>query len=271
MRALVAIRTRMRTGFSFLDRHHGSVSATAAIVGTLATVGIAVLTIFYVKYSKRQWETMLAANGITQSALNMSQRAYVTIGRKDGVVADFVTPKDPKQNAEILIYFQNTGRLPAKFAWGTKAQFGANGARANYTGIIYTHPHREYMSRTREKSNGGTGDHGGGTIIAGDSVLVAKLGEISQKDLGALPASNAAGLVIAGMFEYCDELGNETLRWFILGYRPNAPVSSLSFTLVGIDSLPAPSVPPPTAEREYLPPCETPAEREKNQGTTDKK
>jgi hypothetical protein len=48
-------------------------------------------------------------------------------------VADFIIPAKPDQNAEIVIYFQNSGRLPAKFAWGTQVTFGAQGSKTQYT------------------------------------------------------------------------------------------------------------------------------------------
>jgi hypothetical protein len=48
---LVGWRAGWRNLWEFLDRHNGSISA-------LATVAIVILTVFYVTYSKRQWETM---------------------------------------------------------------------------------------------------------------------------------------------------------------------------------------------------------------------
>jgi len=60
---LAAISRFCRGGLGFLDRHNGSISA-------LATVAIVVLTIFYVRYSKRQWETM-------EKQLLLSERPWV--------------------------------------------------------------------------------------------------------------------------------------------------------------------------------------------------
>src|SRR5438128_1266780 len=75
--------------FAFTDRHNGSITA-------IGTIAIAVLTFYYVTYSKAQWEVMTETNKVTAEALRVSQRAHVTLGRKDGVVAELVIPQDPK-------------------------------------------------------------------------------------------------------------------------------------------------------------------------------
>ncbi len=239
-----------RFPFQLFDRHNGSVQA-------VATLAIVCLTYVYVQYSKKQWQ-------VAQDTLSISQRAYVTIGRKDGVVADFVVPQDPNQNVEIVIYFQNSGHLPAKFTWGTMAGFLGQGSKKN-SGITYTHPYKERLSvRTRDKKTGSIGEQGESSIIAGESVFVATVGTISQKDLVELPSNNPS-LLILGMYEYCDELGDHAMRQFGLRYRSNAPVSNLSFDLAVDNSFPILPLPKATATTEYLPPCETISERERQQ------
>jgi hypothetical protein len=72
--------------------------ATApAVVTALATAVMAWFTVSYVSYSKQQWKALVAANALTEANLNLTQRAFVTIGRKDGVIADFAIPKDSTQ------------------------------------------------------------------------------------------------------------------------------------------------------------------------------
>jgi hypothetical protein len=95
---------------NFLDEKSGFVTATATIV-------IAYLTFQYVTYSKKQWETMRDANTLAKTNLIVSQRAYVTIGRKDGVIGEFIVPTSPKAIARIVFYFQNNGHVPAKINW----------------------------------------------------------------------------------------------------------------------------------------------------------
>ena len=83
---------------------------------------MAIFTIFifltgavYAAFAALQWAAMRTANKLTTDALKTSQRAYITIGRKDGVVAELVIPPNPKETAGIVIYFQNSGHLPALF------------------------------------------------------------------------------------------------------------------------------------------------------------
>lgn len=232
----------------FADKHSAAIQA-------IATAVIAALTVTYVIYSRGQWR-------VAQVTLRISNRAYVSIGRKDGVVADFVIPKDPKQNAEIIIYFQNSGHLPAKFAWGTIAPFLlAPEGKKKSTGITYTHPFNGGFGRTKDIKAGTVGERGISTIIPGDSVFVQTLGAISQSDLAELP-SNQMGLLIWGMYQYCDGFGNNFLRTFQIRYRSNAPSTSLSFSLVGDMESPQSTLPVRKGTIEYLPPCESVEEQE---------
>jgi hypothetical protein len=227
-------------------------------------VGAAII-LAYALVTYYTWKTIKESNRLSVESLQLTQRAVVTIGRSDGTVADFVIPRDPEQNAEIVVYFQNSGHLPAKFAWGTMVGFLAAGGTKKSTGITYTHPFKGLPARTRDTKNGSAGEHGAADgIIAGGSIFVSTLGTISQRDLAELRPSNM-GTLILGMFEYCDELGTHSSREFGLRYRSNAPVSNLSFDLANegssvLDMMPLPKS---TATTEYLPPCETATERER--------
>lgn len=235
----------------------------SGIAAGIAGVTLASL-IIYACITYGQLGAMLESNKLTQQTLRVSQGAYVTIGRKDGVIADFVVPKNPNQNAEIVIYFQNSGHLPAKFVWGTMAAFLEAGGKKQSTGINYTHPFKGMITRTRDIKTGSIGEQGESSVIAGDSVFISTLGTISQKDLVEMPANNMGNLIL-GMFAYCDELGTYSVRSFGLRYRSNAPSSSLSFDLAEDSNFPILPLPKSTATTEYLPPCETANEREQNQ------
>jgi hypothetical protein len=173
------------------------------------------------------------AGDLARQSLQISQRAYITIGRKDGVIADFVIPKDPNQDAEIVLFFQNTGRIPAKLAWGT---FGDHGllvqGSVGHSGITYTHGFKGLPIPSRDKSGKITGWVGGeAAVVAGDSVFVSTLGKISQKDIQDL-SHRPLGSFILGIYEYCDGLGNHFQHNFALGFRSNAPISSMAFSLI---------------------------------------
>jgi hypothetical protein len=196
--------------FRFLDQHHGGVTA-------VATVAIGILTFAYVNYSKRQWQ-------VAQDSLRIGQRAYVTIGKKDGVVADFIIPKDPSQDAEIVLYFHNSGHVPATFAWAPSIGLLGEGSKSK-SGIVFTHPGMPMFPFMGLKGQGTEL-----SIIAGDSIFVSTLGRISQRDLEQLP-KNDPSLLILGSYEYCDELGDHESRMFGLRYRNNAPSSDMIFDL----------------------------------------
>ncbi len=233
---------------------------TIAEAGMLAlTLAIAVTTIYYAKYARRQWKAMDSqlgamhdANKLTQQSLNISQRAYVTVGRKDGTVADFIIPKDPAMNVELVVYFQNSGHIPAKLAWGTTPMNFVLG-NIKSTGINYIHPFKG-MLRTKGTKTESRGESGESTIIAGDSVFAAEFGEIPQDRFAQFYASKAT-LLMMGNFEYCDSLGDLSTHIINIQYR-SAPNNQLSFTLLDDSEIPT-LIPPSTPDIEYLPPCGT--------------
>jgi len=233
-------------GFAWLDNHDGAIVA-------MATVVIAWLTIAYSSYAEKQWQ-------VAQETLSVSQRAYVTIGRQDGIVADFDIPKDPKQDAEVVIYFQNNGHVPAKFKWGTTIDLLGIGS-TKHSGIKMTHAFAGIPPRIRDKQYKSISQQGEISTIPSGSVFIATLGTITQKDLADLPA-NDPSLVILGTYEYCDELGTHLKRNFVLRYRNSAPISSRSFDLATEFAVPVSPLPRETDTQEYLPPCETLAEHE---------
>jgi hypothetical protein len=253
MRLTVAVWQKILAPFRFFNIHHGAVTAFTTLV-------IAVLTYQYVKYSKRQWERMGEANRITQNALTVSQRAVVTIGKKDGTIADIIIPKDRSQSADIVIYFQNSGHIPTKFVWGTQLSFLGKGMTPQPTGIQYVHPFPGFMWRSRDKKTGSIGESGQSSMIAGDSVIQDTLGEVSQDNLAQFPQKRVV-LLILGMFEYCDGFGNAIAHNFGITYRSNAPNGPLSFGLAEDNNFPV--LPPgkATETTKYLPPCESPSER----------
>lgn len=104
VRALVAVPKTFFRIFSFLlgrfvrllDRHQGSITALAAI-------GIAVLTLYYVRYSKRQWEAMRGQ----LAEMRKDQRAwlYATEGSRPLLVVGRALP--------AVVNLTDTGKTPA--------------------------------------------------------------------------------------------------------------------------------------------------------------
>jgi hypothetical protein len=209
-----------------------SVSKAAVLISALYFVATCLIFI----ETKKSADAAKQAADIARDTLKISQGSYVSIGRKDGTVADIIVPKEPGQNAAIVIYFQNSGHLSAKFAWGTTASYLVTGSTKKSTGINYIHPYKDFYV-TRDKKTGAEGQIGASSIIAGDSVFASTLGEISQNDLSALASSNM-GTVISGMYHYCDEIGNNVWRNFLLEYRSNSASTNLSFWVEDESTLP---------------------------------
>jgi len=91
---VIAMYRFLRGSFLLADQHSGGITA-------LATVAIVVLTIFYVKYSKKQWETM-------QRQLNDSkavQAAQITVG----IETLKVTEDQDNYFADFNIVVENVG------------------------------------------------------------------------------------------------------------------------------------------------------------------
>jgi hypothetical protein len=206
------------------------------------------------------WCSSREANQLTSESLRVSQRAYVTIGRNDGVVADFIVPSDPSKNAEMVIYFQNTGHIPAKFGWGVMSGF----TTSKNSGIAFSHQWTRPFGRTSDKKQKAISETGDSTIIAGNSIYVATMGVISQKDLNNLP-NTSPGMFILGTYQYCDELGNQDMRQFGMSYRTGAPSSALSFSLGNDTSWLVVLADAQRRTPDALFPCETITEKQKQQ------
>jgi hypothetical protein len=227
--------------FRFLDEHNGTVTA-------LATVAIVGLTYATVHVSTKQWK-------VAQDTLRLSQRAYVTVGRKDGVIAEMIKPTSGSDDANIVIYFQNSGHSAAKLAWGMLGGTYLGGGSKGNSNFVFTHRYIGLRPRTRDK-NGGMSQPGETSIIAGDSILVAALGTISQQHLSELPTNEITTLTL-GQYAYCDNFGTQVTRSFGLRYRSHAASPSLSFDLALEVNLPNDPLPPPTDLLEYLPACDS--------------
>jgi hypothetical protein len=198
-----------------------------------------------------------SAANTADATLKVSQGAYVTIGRKDGVVAEFVMPKDPKQNAGILIYFQNSGHLAAKFNWGIEIM---NLFPPIPGFLLPLSPHDfNHMTRTRNRKDGSTGETGGQTI-AGDSLFVTDIVELPRNQAITISRSHRL-FMINGVFEYCDALGTYTCRQFMV-FHQGDPYNRFSYGSDFECPVHLTRVIKPDPNLEYLSPCKTRAEEQ---------
>lgn len=220
---------------------------------------MALTTICYSVISCGQWRAAQRSIEVARSAVVASQGSYVTLGRKDGVVAEFIAPKDdtsdPNGDAELVIYFQNTGHVPARLAAHMTIGLAIGNPKITYKPFtdeqfLFMNP----LAPARRFRKTGKFVEGDGAVIAGDSTVVFTFGTISQKDFRELP-HNTAGFNFSGVYEYCDQLGNWYTHNFGMRYRPNAPTSNLSFELASDNIVPNAPLPKDTEDWEYFPPC----------------
>jgi hypothetical protein len=205
---------------------------------------------------------MIDANNLNRKSFQMSQGAAVTIGKKDGTVADFVMPDDPKNNAGIVIYFQNGGHMPAKFNWGMVAPIVTLPPTPDFPQLESVHKFNNPLTRTRSRKaeNGSFSENG--EIIAGDSLYVVDVVELPQERVTRQMKAHQI-FMLTGAFEYCDALGNYMCRQFTLFYQG---IPYKRFSLASEFECPAylQKIEKPDPNLDYLPPCETMSEREQN-------
>lgn len=193
-----------------------------------------------------------SAADTAKSTLIASQGAYVTVGRKDGVVAEFVTSKDhPDENVPLIVYFQNTGHIPATVAWdtsdrkdGTLESFGIHRFTTG-TGRAPLPPVTLHESGELYQSYG--------RVIAGESVGRNELAYISQSDLEKL-SKKIVGFYIDGYYSYCDQLGTWSTHQFTLNYHTDIP-TDLRFEMTSDIEIANPPVPKSIGGKPYFPPC----------------
>jgi hypothetical protein len=220
--------------------------------------------------SNRQNRAALDAS-IAASRLN--QKAYVTIGKPDGTVAEILWPKDQKGNAGLLVYFQNNGRFPAKFNWGSDSNliafvptdpnvFKEDEVAKGYVDLPTNHL---FQPMYRAKSRKANQVQWSGTIdIAGGSSYQGVLWEVPKERMIQLIELDRP-FAPSGKFEYCDGFGKRVCRTFHLSYAKE-PYNR--FFLQMEDECPAyeMQIAHPMPDYDYEPPCAA-SEREELQHT----
>jgi hypothetical protein len=202
---------------------------------------------------------------LTRKTLETSQKAYVTIGRPDGVVAEILWPKEDTGNAGLLVYFQNNGRLPARFNWGADSTIVAivptdpaitayGGWHGGQTELPTNHLFQP-MYRARHGKNqiawSGTIDIAGGSSYQGVLWEVPK-----ERMMELINFENSLLLQPAGKFEYCDGFGKRVCRRFNLRYAKE-PYNRFFLAMEDECSVMDMQILHPTPDYQYLPVCST--------------
>jgi len=235
--------------------------------------GLLIVNICQMRSTEKAAKAAETANKNAQTALAITEQANVTIGRQDGIVADIVWPKDPKGNAGILMYFQNSGHLPAKFNWGSESSISevlptdpkilkeSEMQHTQWTPFYSGHAF-DPMWRAKRKKTGGLG-WSGTILIPGNSSYQGILWDIPKIRMLQLMRWDRP-FVPEGKFEYCDGFGHHLCRTFRLLYRQD-PYNR--FLLSGEDDCAVYEMQPlhPDPDWDYLSPCELSENREELQ------
>jgi hypothetical protein len=230
----------------------------AAVVVAL---GLLLINIFLWCATKKSADT-------AHDALAIGERAYVTIGRPDGTVADIVWPEEGTGNAGLIVYFQNNGRVPAKFNWGADSNLidsvptdlkaaGKDQWNPPFTELPTNHL---FQPMYRAKNRKGNDIQSLGTIdIAGGSSYQGLLWEVPAERMHQLINLDRMFLP-SGKFEYCDGFGRRVCKNFHLQYF-RQPLNRFLLLQEGECQAYEMQIAHPFPDYDYSPPCDT-SERE---------
>jgi hypothetical protein len=236
-------------------------------LGALTVIGV----LGYGAIAYRQWHTMLAASenstkalqttertlqGIERSyitALQTTERAYVTFGSKSGELGEFIDNPMPGQKRIIVLHFYNSGRSTARHL------------------AIHAVTDNQSRKSSRHRFKGPRGDIvSTGTSIERDLAAGAEhleyiISPWSQRELANM--AEGERFSVFGQFEYCDIFGTYHCQGFSTNYLPNikqfvsSPAPSCTFESTG------PTERPGKGYKE-IEPCEQPNEPESIQTGT---
>ena len=203
----------------------------------------------------------------SRQAFQASQRPIVSLGRADGVIAEFAAPTkdDPPDTAVgIKLYLHNGGQSPAltpTVAIELQALFLAEGAAPSTKPFQSRNDTLQHLVRSRGiNKNAGQLQGFTSDSIPPQSTYVHMTGDQLSEEQYEATIKGQRLLILAGRYEYCDVLGNYACRDFELYYQ-GPPLSAFA-KLNEIDCTFMYIYPPHQPDWEYLPPCEQPAERE---------
>jgi hypothetical protein len=159
-----------------------------------------------------QLNAMLNANKLANKTFEVGQRSYVTLGRKDGVVAEFRNTHGATKDG-LVIYFQNSGHIPARLNWGLHNWFASDGRSSSLTQYVP-------MSRSKNKKTGDVTENSSTDSgnIGVDSVREAAITYFDQSFVDSLIKNNSI-FQLNGVYEYCDEMGTYSCKEFQLAYQ----------------------------------------------------
>jgi hypothetical protein len=191
----------------------------------------------------------------TAMAIQLQEdRAVVSIGDQNGVLADFVSDPSSKDSS-IVIYFHNSGHFRSKFIWGLTIDRvipTLDGRTPKGIVTVARMPQQARIERHR-MPNGVIGEDFQTQLIPGEGRYTALLATVPYQAMQEI-ASPKYGFRILGEYEYCDGLGGDIRKSFVLEYRSSGPPSKANFSLPQTLDVNPPVVPSHGASE--LSPCE---------------
>jgi hypothetical protein len=170
------------------------------------------------------WETYRE----TQRTFIAAEKPYVSLGNRDGKVAEIHL--EPDGSSAVMIFFFNAGRTPA-LNLVTNLWSSLPGVK---------HEPENHIERFKDPA-GGILDNVPGPVIPGEGTHTDYLPlrwTPSREELKAI--RNGKRFAIGGTFEYCDQFGHYRCQGFWARYRPPPIDDFVQY------AAPSCSVPPPT-------------------------
>jgi hypothetical protein len=167
----------------------------------------------YTTFAFFQVRAMHTANEEARTSFAVSQQPYVSLGDKDGTIAEFIEPKSSDEKVSVRIYFQNGGPSPAL----TPNVMIFPPIIIPSDMKIFGLPTKPSQHLLRYKDSGGSQLEGSGVgSIPPQSVYVFVIPDLLTSDQAESVKDGTAAMRIEGWMEYCDNLGEYSCRDFVI-------------------------------------------------------
>jgi len=154
----------------------------------------------------------IRANRQSRETFETSQKSYLVLGRKDGVIADIHESSDPEGWPDIVVYLQNSGHLPAHNV--------CISSQVSAWPVFPNAIHRDDPLR-RQMGKDGQGHmqviESACPTIGGDSTYAYVISRVfQQRVLDRIKAEPRTDFALAAAIQYCDSFGHYSCKNTIL-------------------------------------------------------
>jgi hypothetical protein len=157
----------------------------------------------------------------SDEAFRLSQQPYITVGRKDGVVAELMESNDATQPVGIILYFQNSGHLPAITTCVSTRTFGTPLMNPfDYGNILIRQAGKDSTGRRRVAESSCP-------TVGGDTAYSFPIRPFSEQTLTQLKSNKQSDFRVHETIQYCDAFGHYFCKSAMLKYE-REPISGFS-------------------------------------------